>query len=167
MHAYNNILVREHQRISKETCLLLTLTQFSPQAPNVTNSLYQYIFSETVYACACVCVHKWQRIFMLFCRVDTWSWAVCALYKGTQWKGHGPWNSAQASPASCLLCGFPKYILKTESCLQISANAAWRLSVILLCIFISFLIFTLLWNIFVVSFTLHSYKKGFALKIHI
>ena len=56
MHAYNNILVREHQQIFKETCLLLTLTQFSPQAPNVTNSLYQYIFSETVYACVCVCV---------------------------------------------------------------------------------------------------------------
>ena len=65
MHAYNNILVRDHQKTFKETCWLLNFTQFSsPEASNVTKSMY--VFSEIVYVracvCVCVCVHKWQYV---------------------------------------------------------------------------------------------------------
>ena len=79
MHAYNNILVRDHQKTFKETCWLLNFTQFSsPEASNVTKSMY--VFSEIVYvrACVCVCVCVYTNgsmytngIFMLFCSVDT------------------------------------------------------------------------------------------------
>ena len=60
MHEYNNILVRDHQKTFKET-YWINRTQFSsPEASNVTNSMY--IFSERVcvHVCVCMCVHKCQ-----------------------------------------------------------------------------------------------------------
>ena len=106
MHAYNNILVRDHQKTFKETCWLLNLTQFSaPEASNVTKSMC--IFSEVVYvracvcACVCVCTQMAVCTLMVFsCYSAVWTHDIGQFMPYTRVPSgnavNGPCNVARA-----------------------------------------------------------------------